>query len=161
MPGPGGKTARGVCTSLSHELKKRQFLMLLFASCAAPMTAVAQDEPSWLNPGEVLKDIGSVTPGGLRVGGWTRQGRGDVYRLNVKSGDAVRITLTSSSDFVNFAVFDMADPDDDAIFFSDAGVKIATLKAEKDTWWLIRPILILSAPRRGLGAHYELSIEKN
>lgn len=162
MPEPGGKTARGVCTSLSDELKKRQFLMLLLASCATPITAVAQDErPSWLNPGEVLKDLGSFTPEGLHVGGWTRQGRGNVYRLNVKAGDAMRITLTSSSEFLNFAVFDMADPDDDAIFFSDAGVKVATLKTTKDSWWLIRPILILSAPRRGLGAHYDLRIEKN
>jgi hypothetical protein len=146
---------------VNRQLKKRQFIALLMASCLAPAIAFAQQEqPFWLNPGEVLKTIGPLTGDALRTSGWTRQGRGNVYRLDVKAGDALRITLASSSEFLNFAVFDMADPDDDAIFFSDAGVKMTTLTAEKDTWWLIRPILILSAPRRGLGAHYDLTIEK-
>lgn len=146
---------------MNRQLKKRQFITLLMVSCLAPTVALAQQEqPFWLNPGEVLKTIGPLTGDALRANGWTRQGRGNVYRLDVKAGDAMRITLASSSEFLNFAVFDMAEPDDDAIFFSDAGVKMTTLKAEKDTWWLIRPILILSSPRRGLGAHYDLTIEK-
>lgn len=142
-------------------MNKRQFLAMALVTCLAPAFALAQDkQPSWLNPGEVLKEIGPITPDGLHVSGWTRQGKGNVYRLLVKSAETISITLASSSEFVNFAVFDMAHPDDDAIFFSDSGAKVATLKAEADTWWLIRPILILSAPRRGLGAHYDLSIEK-
>lgn len=161
MPWPGRKIACGVRAAVSVVLKKRQFLVMALASCLAPTLALAQDElPSWLNPGEVLKEIGQITADGLRLNGWTRQGKGNVYRLPVKSGETISITLTASSEFVNFAVFDMAHPDDDAIFFSDSGAKVATLKAEADTWWLIRPILILSAPRRGLGAHYDLSIAK-
>lgn len=144
---------------MSVRVKKRQFLAMAFASCFVPAFALAQDDPtSWLNPGEVLKEIGPITTDGLQLSGWTRQGKGNVYRLPVKAGETISITLASSSEFVNFAVFDMAHPDDDAIFFSDSGVKVATLKAEADTWWLIRPILILSAPRRGLGAHYDLTI---
>ncbi len=70
----------------------------------------------------------------------------------------MKVELTSSSEFVLMAIFDFSTPDQDAIFFSDSEGKIATLTPKADTEWLIRPTLILGSPRRGLGAHYILTV---
>lgn len=114
----------------------------------------------WLDEGEVLKQAEMPASGPLVLNGWTRQGRGDVYRLKVNAGQTLKISLASRSEFVVMAIFDFAKPDDDAIFFSEAGKNTAVLTPKVDTDWLIRPILVLSASRRGLGANYTVTVEK-
>ncbi|MBB3944898.1 hypothetical protein GGQ73_000823 [Rhizobium skierniewicense] len=114
----------------------------------------------WLDDGESLKPATMPTTGPLVLNGWTRQGRGDVYRLKVKAGETLKVTLTSRSEFVVMAIFDFAKPEDDAIFFSEAGRNTAVLTPNADTEWLVRPILVLSSSRRGLGANYTITVEK-
>ncbi|KQQ58340.1 hypothetical protein ASF69_13040 [Rhizobium sp. Leaf311] len=135
--------------------------LLLGISCATPVQAESRNvDGIWLDDGETLKPATLPTGGPLVLNGWTRQGRGDVYRLKVKAGETLRVTLASRSEFVVMAIFDFAKPDDDAIFFSDAGNNEAVLTPSADTEWLIRPILVLSASRRGLGANYTITVER-
>lgn len=137
-------------------------LALLLAACVSfPSFAAGKNvDGIWLDDGEKLKPINMPQSGPLKLDGWTRQGRGDVYRLKVKAGQAMKIELTTPSEYVLMAIFDFAKPDDDAIFFSDSGGNTTVITPKADTDWLIRPILILSSPRRGLGAHYTLTVEK-
>jgi hypothetical protein len=143
-----------------------RFLHILLASLLViSATASAHAEGRnvdgiWLDDGEALKQSTLPASGPLVLNGWTRQGRGDVYRVKVKAGETLKVTLTSRSEFVVMAIFDFAKPEDDAIFFSDAGKNTAVLTPKADTEWLIRPILVLSASRRGLGANYTITVER-
>lgn len=102
---------------------------------AFTMTVAAVPHPSfaesrnvdgiWLDDGETLKQVALPPAGPLKLDGWTRRGRGDVYRLKVKAGQTVKIELAASSEFVLMAVFDFSTPDEDAIFFSDSGGKMS------------------------------------
>lgn len=142
---------------------RRLFQAVMLAVVLVPLPCIAQSSETdgiWLDQGERLKDVPPPAAEPLLLDGWTRQGRGEVYRLKVKAGETVKIDLSSSSEFVYVAVFDLARPDDDAIFFSDTGSRTTLLKPDADTEWLIRPTLILSSPRRGLGAHYVLRVQK-
>ena len=134
---------------------------LLALSAVAPAHAEGRSvDGIWLDDGEKLQPAAMPASGPLVLNGWTRQGRGDVYRLKVKAGETLKITLASRSEFVVMAIFDFAKPDDDAIFFSDAGKNTAVLTPSADTEWLIRPILVLSSSRRGLGANYAITVER-
>ncbi|AYM61478.1 hypothetical protein G6L68_02880 [Agrobacterium fabrum] len=136
-------------------------LALTMAAAAVPHPSLAESrnvDGIWLDDGESLKEVALPPAGPLTLDGWTRRGRGDVYRLKVKAGQTVKIELAASSEFVLMAVFDFSMPDEDAIFFSDSQGKVATLTPKADTEWLIRPTLILGSPRRGLGAHYILTV---
>ena len=136
-------------------------LALTMAVAAVPHASFAEGrnvDGIWLDDGERLKQVALPPAGPLKLDGWTRRGRGDVYRLKVKAGQTVKIELAASSEFVLMAVFDFSTPDEDAIFFSDSEGKVATLTPKADTEWLIRPTLILGSPRRGLGAHYTLTV---
>jgi len=140
---------------------KSLFLAFAMAVAAVPHPSLAESrnvDGIWLDDGERLKEVALPPTGPLKLDGWTRRGRGDVYRLKVKAGQTMKVELTSSSEFVLMAIFDFSTPDQDAIFFSDSEGKIATLTPKADTEWLIRPTLILGSPRRGLGAHYILTV---
>lgn len=135
--------------------------ILLMVSAALPANAEPRNvDGIWLDDGETLKPAAMPASGPLVLNGWTRQGRGDVYRVKVKAGETLKVTLASRSEFVVMAIFDFGKPEDDAIFFSDAGKNTAVLTPKTDTDWLIRPILVLSASRRGLGANYTITVEK-
>ncbi len=144
-------------TRFSHAI-----LAILFAlSAVAPAHAEGRNvDGIWLDDGETLKPAAMPASGPLVLNGWTRQGRGDVYRLKVKAGETLTVTLASRSEFVVMAIFDFAKPEDDAIFFSDAGNNTAVLTPKADTEWLIRPILVLSSSRRGLGANYTITVAR-
>lgn len=134
---------------------------LLALSVAVPAVAEQRNvDGMWLDDGEHLKRVEMPPSGPLTLNGWTRQGRGDVYRLKVKAGEKLKVSLASRSEFVVMAVFDFGKPEDDAIFFSDAGNNEAVLTPKADTEWLIRPILVLSSSRRGLGANYSITVER-
>lgn len=143
-----------------------RFSRILIAALLATTGAVSAHagprnvDGIWLDDGEALKQATMPATGPLVLNGWTRQGKGDVYRIKVKTGEALRVTLASRSEYVVMAIFDFAKPDDDAIFFSDAGKNTAVLTPKADTEWLIRPILVLSASRRGLGANYAITVER-
>nr|WP_202033504.1 hypothetical protein [Agrobacterium larrymoorei] len=137
------------------------FAFLLLGSVASQSFAEQRVvDGMWLDEGEHLIKEAMPQSGPLSLKGWTRQGRGDVYRLKVRGGEKLKISLSSSSEFVVMAIFDFAKPEDDAIFFSDIGSNIAELTPKADTEWLIRPILVLSSSRRGLGANYTITVER-
>lgn len=144
-------------------MKISSFCFAVVLATSMPFQAFATStnvDGIWLDGGEKLKRIEMPQSGPLKLDGWTRQGRGDVYRLKVKAGQTMKIELATPSEYVLMAIFDFAKPDDDAIFFSDSGGNTTVITPKADTDWLIRPILILSSPRRGLGAHYTLTVEK-
>jgi hypothetical protein len=138
---------------------RRFVVSTLLAALLVGAGQVRAEDNVWLDQGEHLKEVTLGAQAPLALEGWTRQGRGDVYRLPVKAGQTLRITLKTSSEFVFMAIFDLAHPDDDALFFSDSGGKSAVLTAKTDTQWLIRPTLVLGSPRRGWGANYTVTIE--
>ena len=144
-------------------MKIASMCMALLLAASTPFHSLAAGtnvDGIWLDDGEKLKAIEMPQSGALKLDGWTRQGRGDVYRLKVKAGQTMKVELATPSEYVLMAIFDFAKPDDDAIFFSDSGGNKAVITPKADTEWLIRPILILSSPQRGLGAHYTLTVEK-
>lgn len=145
---------------MTNLLKCLSVCLLLSAVSAPSLAEQRVVDGMWLDDGEHLKKVEMPQSGPLSLNGWTRQGRGDVYRLKVKAGETLKVQLSSSSDFVVMAIFDFAKPDDDAIFFSDIGSNVATLTPKADTEWLIRPILVLSSSRRGLGANYTITVER-
>lgn len=141
-------------------LSRRSFCMAaLLLSCG---NVLAQQEDSaddeWAGPGERLRDIVLPETGVIGFSGWTRQGRSDVYRLPVRAGMTVRVAFTTSSEFGRLVIFDMNRPDADALYASDENGPQAVLHVAADTQWFIRPFLIRSAPRRGLGIHYDLGL---
>jgi len=134
---------------------------LLIATVSVPAVAEQRKvDGMWLDDGEQLKAVEMPASGNLTLNGWTRQGRGEVYRLKVKAGETLKVSLASRSEFVVMAIFDFGKPDDDAIFFSDTGNNTTVLTPAADTEWLIRPILVLSSSRRGLGANYTITVER-
>lgn len=160
MPSSDRGDAAGVCTAVKTFLKCALAAMLL-ASVAAPSIAEQRNvDGMWIDDGEHLKAVEMPASGSLTLRGWTRQGRGEVYRLKVKAGQPLKVSLASRSEFVVMAIFDFGKPDDDAIFFSDTGNNSSVLTPSADTEWLIRPILVLSSSRRGLGANYTITVER-
>lgn len=133
----------------------------LFAlGAAGPVLA---DPPApWLYPGEKLVDAAMPPAGPLMLDGWTRDGRGSVYRLAVKKGETYEIAFKARGKFTGLVVFDMSLPVDAEGLFSseDAVGGVGTLTAEKDTTWLIRPYYSRMSPRRGLGAPYEIRLTR-
>ncbi len=160
MSPPNRSAAAGVRTALKTFIKCA-LASLLFFSVAAPVVAEQRNvDGMWLDDGEQLKAVEMPASGNLSLNGWTRQGRGEVYRLKVKAGETLKVSLASRSEFVVMAIFDFGKPDDDAIFFSDTGNNTTVITPKEDTEWLIRPILVLSSSRRGLGANYTITVER-
>lgn len=107
---------------------KAKSLLLAFAMAVAavPHPSLAESrnvDGIWLDDGERLKEVALPPTGPLKLDGWTRRGRGDVYRLKVKAGQTMKVELTSSSEFVLMAIFDFSTPDQDAIFSATPKVK--------------------------------------
>lgn len=114
----------------------------------------------WIDEGEKLVALTPDMGKEMLIKGWTRRGRGEVYRVRVKAGDRLRIEIDSPSPYLLLAVFDFATPDAEAIFFSEPDNRKTVLTIQKDTELLVRPILILGQPRRGLGVNYQLTFER-
>lgn len=160
MPPANRGDAAGVHTAVKTFLRCA-LASLLIASVSVPAVAEQRNvDGMWLDDGEQLKAVEMPASGNLKLNGWTRQGRGEVYRLKVKAGETLKVSLASRSEFVVMAIFDFGKPDDDAIFFSDTGNNTTVLTPAADTEWLIRPILVLSSSRRGLGANYTITVER-
>lgn len=143
-------------------LPRRGFCATLLGAFCVPLSLHAQDDDmgDWLGPGERLRVLKLPESGPVLLEGWTRQGRGDVYRLDVKAGDTIKLDFSTSSEFGRLVIFDMDHPDDDSIYASDENGLSAVLKVRENTRWFMRPFLIRSASRRGLGIHYALRLER-
>ncbi len=68
---------------------KVKSLLLAFAMAVAavahPSLAESRNvDGIWLDDGERLKEVALPPTGPLKLVGWTRRGRGDVYRLKVR-----------------------------------------------------------------------------
>ncbi len=62
----------------------------------------------------------------MELKGWTKFGNGRVYTLPVKAGQHVKISFATKSKFAFLAIFDLALPDDEAIFGTDERRQTAT-----------------------------------
>lgn len=129
---------------------------------AGPLPVRADPPAPWLYPGEKLVDATLPADGRLTLKGWTRDGRGAVYRLAVKKGETYEIAFAARSKFTGLVVFDMSLPVDAEGLFSseDAVGGKGSLTADKDTTWLIRPYYSKMSPRRGLGAPYLVTLTR-
>lgn len=96
----------------------------------------------------------------MTLSGWTRDGRGTVYSLEVKKGETFRFRFKPRNNFVGLVVFDgKSEGEDTDDLFSTQGVDAdKELQAEEDTTWIIRPYYARMSPRRGLGAPYEIEV---
>lgn len=128
-------------------------LIVSFAAHAGAETV----EPE-LYEGETLKSVSMPTGAPLKLDGWTRSGKATVYTLDVKKGKTYRLRFNPSSEYAYLIIFDLANPNDEAMYSSDVNGKEADLRANADTTWLIRPYFSRVAPRRGLGARYSIEI---
>jgi hypothetical protein len=137
--------------------------LMLLAALVQPALAYTPGQwvdNMWIDEGESIVELAPDAGKTVELNGWTRRGRSNVYRVVVKAGDKLRIEVYSKSAYLMLAVFDFATPDDEAIFFSEPDNRQTILTIKSDTELLIRPILILGQPRRGLGVKYHLRLER-
>lgn len=143
----------------SPRLTRRALMLALAAGlslAAGPHAAHAAYE---LYPGERLQGIALPLKGPLTLSGWTRDGRGVVYSLEVKSGQSFRFRFEPRNRFVGLVIFDEAGEEEDELFSVQGTAADKVLTAQKDTVWIIRPYYARMAPRRGMGAPYAITLE--
>lgn len=112
-----------------------------------------------LYPGERLQGIAVPLKGPLTLSGWTRDGHGIVYSLQVRAGESFRFRFKPRNGFVGLVVFDEMGEDEDELFSVQGTEADKVLKSDKDAVWIIRPYYARMAPRRGLGAPYSIVID--
>ncbi|MDM9623822.1 hypothetical protein [Rhizobium sp. S96] len=135
-------------------MRKLMAIAVFGALLASPALAQSPE----LQPGERLEKL--QFPGAtMELKGWTKFGNSRVYTLPVKVGQHVKISFTTKSKFAFLAIFDLATPDDEAIFGTDEDGDTYTTTAKTNTTWLLRPYYSKASPRRGLGAPYSILIE--
>ena len=106
--------------------------------------------------GEKLQKLEPPSNGKVELKGWVKNGKAVVYTLSVKKGQVANIQFEASNKAALLIFFDLARPDDDAIYSSDLDGRSFKITAESDSIWLIRPFFSLIAPRRGPGAQYRV-----
>jgi hypothetical protein len=134
----------------------QQIVVFALVFCAA---AQAGADDLQLYPGEKVQALADGLTAKTQLSGWVKDGRGTVYTLGVKAGQKVQLDFKGSSKFAYLVIFDLAKPQDDAIFSSDVDGNVAKLVAKEDTKWLIRPFFSRYSSRRGLGAHYDITLD--
>ncbi len=155
MPAADQPAAVADGEAMMRQLLQMTVVFALVFCAAAPVCA---DELQ-LYRGEKVQPLADGLTATTQLSGWVKDGRGTVYTLPVKAGQKVQMDFSGSSKFAYLVVFDLAKPKDDAIFSSDVDGKTARLVAASDTKWLIRPFFSRFSPRRGLGAHYEITLD--
>ena len=125
------------------------------AILSVPGAALAGYE---LYPGEKLQPIAVPLKGPLTLSGWTRDGKGVVYSLQVKTGQKFRFHFTPRNNFVGLVVFDENGDNTDELLSSQGVEEEREIEAETDTTWIIRPYYARMSPRRGMGAPYTFRI---
>jgi hypothetical protein len=109
--------------------------------------------------GEKLQELEIPANGVLELKGWVKNGKATVYTLPVKKGQVADIKFEATNRATLLILFDLARPDDDAMYSSDLDGKTFKITAESDSVWLIRPFFSLIAPRRGPGAQYKVQLQ--
>jgi hypothetical protein len=131
--------------------------MAVVAALALMAGAAFAQTPD-LQPGEQLEKL-QFPAATMELKGWTKFGKGRVYTLPVKAGQHVKISFSTRSKFAFLAIFDLATPDDEAIFGTDEDGEIYSITVKNSTTWLLRPYYSKASPRRGLGAPYSILVE--
>jgi len=131
-------------------------LAVTIAFCLVTSMAFAQSPE--LQPGERLEKLQfpAVT---MELKGWTKFGNGRVYTLPVKAGQHVKISFSTKSKVAFLSIFDLATPDEEAIFGTDEDGSSYDVTVKNSTTWLLRPYYSKVSPRRGLGAPYSILVE--
>ncbi len=118
----------------------------------------AQAQSPELQPGERLEKL-QFPAATMELKGWTKFGNSRVYTLPVKAGQHVKVSFSTKSKFAFLAIFDLAAPDDEAIFGTDEDGETYNVTVKNNTTWLLRPYYSKASPRRGLGAPYSILVE--
>ncbi|MDQ0559615.1 hypothetical protein QO004_001393 [Rhizobium mesoamericanum] len=111
-----------------------------------------------LQPGERLEKL-EFPAATMQLKGWTKFGNGRVYTLPVKAGQHVKVSFSTKSKFTFLSIFDLATPDEEAIFGTDEDGESYNITVKESTTWLLRPYYSKVSPRRGLGAPYSILVE--
>jgi hypothetical protein len=109
--------------------------------------------------GEKLQKLDMPKDGRVELKGWVKNGKATVYTLPVKKGQVANIAFTATNKAALLIFFDLARPDDDAIYSSDLDGRTFKITAQSDTIWLVRPFFSLIANRRGPGAQYKIDMQ--
>jgi hypothetical protein len=131
-------------------------LAATFAFCLVASTAFAQSPE--LQPGERLEKL-QFPAAVMELKGWTKFGNGRVYTLPVKAGQHVKVSFSTKSKFAFLSIFDLATPDEEAVFGTDEDGSSYNITVKDSTTWLLRPYYSKVSPRRGLGAPYSILVE--
>lgn len=131
--------------------------MAIAAACGLIASAAFAQTPD-LQPGERLEKL-QFPAATMELKGWTKFGNSEVYTLPVKAGQHVKISFSTKSKFAFLSIFDLAAPDDEAIFGTDEDGLTYSVTVKQNTTWLFRPYYSKVSPRRGLGAPYSILVE--
>jgi hypothetical protein len=134
----------------------KRLMIIAVAGLLLASSAVAQTPD--LQPGEKLEKL-QFPAATMALKGWTKFGNSRVYTLPVKAGQHVKIDFSTKSQFAYLAIFDLASPDDEAIFGTDEDGQSYNVTVKENTTWLLRPYYSKASPRRGLGAPYTIMVE--
>ncbi|MEK1892668.1 MAG: hypothetical protein AAAB20_05175 [Rhizobium sp.] len=134
---------------------KRLAATVAFCALMASVSFAQQPE---LQPGERLEKL-QFPAATMELKGWTKFGNGRVYTLPVKAGQHVKVSFATKSKFAFLSIFDLAMPDEEAIFGTDEDGSSYTITVKDSTTWLLRPYYSKVSPRRGLGAPYSILVE--
>ncbi|WP_018898552.1 hypothetical protein [Rhizobium sp. 2MFCol3.1] len=137
-------------------MKKLKLMAMAIAVIAIAPAAMAQTPE--LQRGERLEKL-QFPAATMELKGWTKFGNGKVYTLPVKAGQHVKIDFSTKSQFAFLSIFDLAAPDDEAIFGTDEDGQTFQTTVKQDATWLLRPYYSKASPRRGLGAPYSILVE--
>ncbi len=139
-------------------LSRRALLGLLLTAAALGTAAGSAHAAYELYPGERLQAIALPLKGPLTLSGWTRDGRGVVYSLEVKAGQSFRFQFKPRNNFIGLVIFDENGEDEDELFSVQGQEADKVLTSDKDAVWIIRPYYARMSPRRGLGAPYSITV---
>jgi hypothetical protein len=131
---------------------------LAMAAALVLLAGAAFGQTPELQPGERLEKL-QFPAATMELKGWTKFGKGRVYTLPVKAGQHVKISFATKSKFAFLAIFDLAVPDEEAIFGTDEDGDSYSTTVKTNATWLLRPYYSKASPRRGLGAPYSILVE--
>jgi hypothetical protein len=132
--------------------------MMVMAAAGTLLATAAWAQTPDLQQGEKLEKL-QFPAATMELKGWTKFGNSRVYTLPVKAGQHVKIDFATKSKFAYLAIFDLASPDDEAIFGTDEDGETYNTTVKQDTTWLLRPYYSKASPRRGLGAPFSILVE--
>ena len=122
-------------------------------------TAAAQ---RLLSPDETLQSLNFAATGSQTVTGLIAGRQSPSYAVPVRAGQQLDVTMDTPSDSAWFNIQDVRDQSGAAVFAGEAtAAHYGSIRAARDTTYVIRPYLNRGVARRGESANYTLKIERH